>query len=217
MSLSEGYDFCSNTFWKLLTHFVPLVSFDTPPENRKPKVSWCFQGVSKETSGMKWVDVYSKYCTRLNHANVTERSIKYIHYFYQLIYSLIGQLVFRSHDFILLFLFRLQATPSSNSTPLSICNIVKSPGQFFFAVLYNFVNNVTMNSKGCEKKPIQFSLEMRFLKATYWWRLHARKNYVFKTHIVYTKMFGLSITMMWRYTEYKDMKNLTEARGSGTG
>ena len=101
---------------------------------------------------MKWVDVYSKYCTRLNHANVTERSIKYIHYFYQLIYSLIGQLVFRSHDFILLFLFRLQATPSSNSTPLSICNIVKSPGQFFFAVLYNFVNNVTMNSKGCEKK-----------------------------------------------------------------
>ena len=30
-----------------LTHFMPLISFDTP---------WCFQGVSKETSGMKWVN-----------------------------------------------------------------------------------------------------------------------------------------------------------------
>ena len=27
-----------------------------PPENiRKPLVFWCFQGVSKEISGMKWV------------------------------------------------------------------------------------------------------------------------------------------------------------------
>ena len=32
-----------------------------PPENiRKPKIFWCFQGVSKETSGMKWVTLLSK-------------------------------------------------------------------------------------------------------------------------------------------------------------
>ena len=31
---------------------MPLLSFDTPC---KHLVFWCFQGVSKETSGMKWV------------------------------------------------------------------------------------------------------------------------------------------------------------------
>ena len=31
-----------------------LVSFDTPENIRKPEVL-CFQGVSKETSGIKWV------------------------------------------------------------------------------------------------------------------------------------------------------------------
>ena len=32
-----------------------------PPENiRKPEVFWCFQGVSKEISGMKWVKNISK-------------------------------------------------------------------------------------------------------------------------------------------------------------
>ena len=30
-----------------------------PPENRKPKVFWCFQGASKESSAMKWVNVVS--------------------------------------------------------------------------------------------------------------------------------------------------------------
>ena len=39
----------------LLTHFMPLVSFGTP-ENRKPKVFLCFQGVSKEINGTKWVN-----------------------------------------------------------------------------------------------------------------------------------------------------------------
>ena len=29
---------------------------DTSKNIRKPKAFWCFQGVSKETSGMKWVD-----------------------------------------------------------------------------------------------------------------------------------------------------------------
>ena len=32
-----------------LTHFMPLISFVIPP------VFWCFQGVSKKISGMKWV------------------------------------------------------------------------------------------------------------------------------------------------------------------
>ena len=31
---------------------MPLFSFDT---SWKPEVFWCFLGVSKETSGMKWV------------------------------------------------------------------------------------------------------------------------------------------------------------------
>ena len=35
----------------LLTHFMPLISFDTP---RKPEVFLCFQGASKEISGLKW-------------------------------------------------------------------------------------------------------------------------------------------------------------------
>ena len=34
----------------------------TPPENiRKPEVFWCFQGVSKEISGMKWVKIIKNY------------------------------------------------------------------------------------------------------------------------------------------------------------
>ena len=33
-----------------LTHFRPLISFDTPW--KKPLVFWCFQGISKEISGM---------------------------------------------------------------------------------------------------------------------------------------------------------------------
>ena len=34
---------------------MPLVYFDTPENMKKPKVFWGFQGVQKETSGMKWV------------------------------------------------------------------------------------------------------------------------------------------------------------------
>ena len=46
-----------------LTYFMSLISFDTPPpppappENiRKPLVFRCFQGVSKEISGMKRIN-----------------------------------------------------------------------------------------------------------------------------------------------------------------
>ena len=35
---------------------MSLISFDTPENIRKPEVSWFFQGVSKEISGMKWVN-----------------------------------------------------------------------------------------------------------------------------------------------------------------
>ena len=38
----------------VLTHFMPLISFDTPENIKTPEVFWCFQGVSKEISGMKW-------------------------------------------------------------------------------------------------------------------------------------------------------------------
>ena len=38
-----------------LTHFMPLISFDTPWKHQKPEV-FCFQGVWKEVSGMKWVN-----------------------------------------------------------------------------------------------------------------------------------------------------------------
>ena len=40
---------------------LPLIrswSLSVSPENsRKPTVFWCFQGVTKETSGMKWINV----------------------------------------------------------------------------------------------------------------------------------------------------------------
>ena len=39
----------------LLTHFTAPFLY-IPPENiRKPEIFWCFQGVQKETPGMKWV------------------------------------------------------------------------------------------------------------------------------------------------------------------
>ena len=37
-----------------LTHFMPLTPLITPENIRKPLVFWCFRGVSKEISGMKW-------------------------------------------------------------------------------------------------------------------------------------------------------------------
>ena len=41
-----------------------------PPENiRKPLVFWCFQGVSNEISGMKWVNRFP-YKTAMSEANV---------------------------------------------------------------------------------------------------------------------------------------------------
>ena len=38
-----------------LTQFMPLVSFNNPWKHQKTRV-FCFQEVSKETSGMKWVN-----------------------------------------------------------------------------------------------------------------------------------------------------------------
>ena len=35
-----------------------MISFDTPENIRKPVVFWCFQGVSKEISGMKWINTF---------------------------------------------------------------------------------------------------------------------------------------------------------------
>ena len=41
----------------LINPFHAADLFWYPPENiRKPQVFWCFQGVSKEISGMKWVN-----------------------------------------------------------------------------------------------------------------------------------------------------------------
>ena len=41
------------TGWLISCHW----SLSIPPENiEKPEVFWCFQGVSKETSGMMWVN-----------------------------------------------------------------------------------------------------------------------------------------------------------------
>ena len=39
---------------KSLTHFMPLIFFDNPMKTSENL--WCFQGVSKEISGMKWVN-----------------------------------------------------------------------------------------------------------------------------------------------------------------
>ena len=39
-----------------LTHFMPVISFDTPENIRKPEIFWCFLRVSKEISDMKWVN-----------------------------------------------------------------------------------------------------------------------------------------------------------------
>ena len=36
-----------------LAHFIPLVSFYTPENRRKPKIFRCFQGVQNETSDIK--------------------------------------------------------------------------------------------------------------------------------------------------------------------
>ena len=49
---------------KLLTYFMLLVSFDTPKNIRKPKVFWWFQGVSKETSSMKWFSQLIKHISQ---------------------------------------------------------------------------------------------------------------------------------------------------------
>ena len=49
------YRAASEQTFKLLTHFMPLISFCTPENIRKLEVLWCFRGIYKETSSMKWV------------------------------------------------------------------------------------------------------------------------------------------------------------------
>ena len=43
----------------LLTHLMPLISFNTSWKRSIPEVFWCFQEVLKETSGMKWVKLFT--------------------------------------------------------------------------------------------------------------------------------------------------------------
>ena len=40
---------------KRLIDFIPLVSFYSPWKHQKTRRFWCFQGVQKKNSGMKWV------------------------------------------------------------------------------------------------------------------------------------------------------------------
>ena len=50
-------------------------SISIPPENiRKPEVLWCFQGVSKEISGMKWVDDLQRISPNVTVNNVVVKS-----------------------------------------------------------------------------------------------------------------------------------------------
>ena len=56
-----------NTAKPSLTHFMPL-SLSIPPESiTKPLLFWCFQGVSKETTGMKWVNTISNTFIQFSH------------------------------------------------------------------------------------------------------------------------------------------------------
>ena len=43
--------------WKPVTHFMPLVSFDTLWKHQK---TWCFQGVSNKTSDMNGLNMFAK-------------------------------------------------------------------------------------------------------------------------------------------------------------
>ena len=77
------FTFTKYTFQKgrLLTHFMPLISFDTPENIRKLEVFWCFKGVSKEISGMKWVKMKllaqkQKQSKKLSSAMVRTKKLK---------------------------------------------------------------------------------------------------------------------------------------------
>ena len=49
-----------------------------PPENmKKPKVFWCFPGVSKDTSGMKLVNAFWFPCRFVKHRFVKYRFVRY--------------------------------------------------------------------------------------------------------------------------------------------
>ena len=60
VNITIGRNTSSACFCNLpLTHFMPLISFDTPENIRKTEFFWCFQGVSKEIIGMKRVNCSS--------------------------------------------------------------------------------------------------------------------------------------------------------------
>ena len=54
-SSAVHYHHQSKIFELALTHLMPLISFDTPENVRKPLVFLCFQELSQEISGIKWV------------------------------------------------------------------------------------------------------------------------------------------------------------------
>ena len=52
-----GFLMFSRDIKRMFTYLMLLVAFLYPPENfRKAQLFWCFQGVQKESSGMKWVN-----------------------------------------------------------------------------------------------------------------------------------------------------------------
>ena len=44
----------------LLTHFMPLISFNTPSKHQKTSSFLLFSGLSKEINGIKWVNMLLK-------------------------------------------------------------------------------------------------------------------------------------------------------------
>ena len=47
------------SYWaklRILTYFMPLISFDTPRKHQKTRGFFMFSGVSEEISDMKWVN-----------------------------------------------------------------------------------------------------------------------------------------------------------------
>ena len=100
------------SFISFLTHFMPLVSFDTPEHIRKPLVFSCFQRVSRETSGMKWVKVgitsepYSSVMTHfpiheIRFSELTRKifTITWMLYFFRSFFSLLDTESSRSQMF----------------------------------------------------------------------------------------------------------------------
>ena len=68
----KSFYFCFRIL-ESINPFHATCLFLCPPENRKLKVFWCFQGAKKETSDMKWVKVswnigmeWGRYCRQIS-------------------------------------------------------------------------------------------------------------------------------------------------------